>query len=198
MHDDEPALDPLIRLAVGHYQFEAIHPFTDGNGRTGRVLNSLYLIEAGLLTLPVLYLSRYILANRPAYYRLLLAVTSDSAWEPWLLYMIRGIEETASLTLEKISAIRGLMDSTRDYVRTQLPRIYTRELVDAIFEQPYTRIGTMVENGLVGRQTASRYLKELVRIGVLSERKVGRDKLFINTRLLTLLTTEAAELVPFG
>lgn len=189
----EIELDPLIRLAAAHYQFEAIHPFTDGNGRTGRVLNILFLVHEDLLTLPILYLSRYIIRHKNEYYRLLLGVTRDEAWEPWLLYMLRAIESTATWTMEKIAAIRALSSETIEYIRERLPRIYTRELVNILFERPYCRIGNLVAAGIAHRQTASRHLKKLVEVGVLAERAVGREKLFIHTRLLRLLTTESNE-----
>ena len=142
---EQPELDPLVRMAVGHHQFEAIHPFTDGNGRTGRVLNSLYLVQTELLTLPVLYLSRYITAHKSEYYRLLLAVTCDQAWEPWLLFMIETVEETARWTTAKIAAIRKLAEHTRNYVRGTRPKIYSHELIDVIFAQPYCRISNLCE-----------------------------------------------------
>jgi Fic family protein len=189
LHDDS-AIDPLVRMAAAHYQFEAIHPFTDGNGRTGRVLNSLFLVEQGLLPLPILYLSRYIIANKADYYRLLLAVTRDGAWEPWLLYILRAVEDTASWTTRKIGAIRGLASDTADDVRKRLPKIYSRELVDVIFEQPYCRIANLVDAKIAGRQAASRYLKALVSIGVLRERVFGREKLFVNPKLMNLLTRD--------
>jgi len=189
---EEKSLDPLVRMAAGHYQFEAIHPFLDGNGRTGRVLNSLFLVEEGLLDLPILYLSRYIIGHKAAYYRLLLAVTREGAWEPWILYMLRGVEETAAWTTTKIAAVRKLSTDTAENVRRRLPKIYSRELVDAIFEQPYCRIVNLVEAGIAGRQAASRYLKALAGIGVLREQAVGREKLFVNPRLLALLTREDA------
>jgi Fic family protein len=181
-------LDPLIRMAVGHYQFEAIHPFTDGNGRTGRVLNILFLIQEDLLTLPILYLSRYIIAHKADYYRLLLDVTRTQAWEPWLLYMLQAVTETARWTTAKIAAIRALADHTADFVRTRLPAIYSRELVDVIFEQPYCRIGNVEERGIAKRQTSSRYLKALVELGVLKEVAFGKEKLFIHPKLMRLLT----------
>ena len=186
----ETELDPLIRMAVGHYQFEAIHPFTDGNGRTGRVLNSLFLIHEGLLTLPILYLSRYIIENRADYYRLLLEVTSDGHWEAWLLYLIQGVQETADWTRVKIEAIRRLMEHTSDYVRSLRPKIYSYELLSLIFELPYCRIQNVVEAGIAKRQAASRYLKELVEVGVLEERSVGREKLFIHPKYLNLLVRD--------
>lgn len=183
-------IDPLIRMAVGHYQFEAIHPFTDGNGRTGRVLNSLYLIQEDLLTLPILYLSRYIINHKADYYRLLLDVTREQAWEPWLIYMLRGVEDTAVWTTAKISAIRELSGLTVKHVKQSAPKIYTRELVDLIFDLPYCRIQNVVDKEIAGRQAASRYLKQLVEIGVLREVTLGREKLFIHPKLMQLLTRD--------
>ena len=190
LHEEE-AIDPLVRMAAAHYQFEAIHPFTDGNGRTGRVVNSLFLVEQGLLPLPILYLSRYIIAHKPDYYRLLLAVTREDAWEPWLLYMLRAVEDTAAWTTAKIGAVRKLAADTTEYVRVKLPKIYSRELVDVIFEQPYCRIANLVEARIAGRQAASRYLKALVSIGVLREQAFGKEKLFVHPRLMTLLTRDS-------
>jgi Fic family protein len=184
----EDAMETLVRMAVAHYQFEAIHPFPDGNGRTGRVLNSLLLVERGLLRLPILYLSRFIILHKAEYYRLLLAVTRDAAWEPWILYMLRGVEETARWTLAKIGAIRDLLEETVAVVRARRPKIYRRELVDTLFAQPYCRIANLVDAGIAQRQAASRYLKALAGIGLLEERTYGREKLFVNTRLLSLLT----------
>jgi Fic family protein len=184
-------VDPLIRMAVAHYQFEAIHPFTDGNGRTGRVLNSLFHVEQGLLTLPVLYLSRYVIGHKADYYRLLLAVTRDGAWEEWILYMLRGVEATAAWTGGKIGAIRKLAAGTTEYVRQALPKIYSRELIDVIFEQPYCRIANLVEAGIAGRQAASRYLKALAAAGVLREQAFGKEKLFVHPKLMNLLTRDS-------
>jgi Fic family protein len=183
----EDGPDPLIRMAAGHYQFEAIHPFTDGNGRTGRVLSSLFLIQEDLLTLPILYLSRYIIRHKEDYYRRLIDVTRNEAWEPWLLYMLEAVRETTDWTLAKIEAIRNLAEITADDVREKLPKIYSRELVNEIFVQPYCRIENLVRAGIAKRQTASRYLKRLVEMGVLEERKVGREKLFVHPKLLSLL-----------
>jgi Fic family protein len=194
---NEETIDPLVRMAAAHYQFEAIHPFTDGNGRTGRVLNSLFLVEQGLLPLPILYLSRYIIANKADYYRLLLAVTRDGAWEPWLLYMLRAVEDTSIWTSAKIAAVRKLAGSTTEYVRAKLPKIYSRELVDVIFEQPYCRIANLVQSGIAGRQAASRYLKALVSIGVLAEQTFGREKLFVHPKLMKLLTHDGNVFEPY-
>lgn len=137
-----PELDPLVRMAIGHYQFEAIHPFADGNGRTGRVINILYLIEKKLLTLPILYLSRHVIAHKADYYRLLLDVTRIQAWEPWLLFMLQAVAETSTWTTAKIAAIRALAEHTTEHVRARVPKIYSRELVDVIFEQPCCRTRT--------------------------------------------------------
>jgi len=191
-------LDPLIRMAVAHYQFEAIHPFTDGNGRTGRVLNSLFMIQSGLLSLPILYLSRHIITHKADYYRLLLGVTRDAAWEPWVIFILEGITGTARWTTGKIAAIRDLQEACILHVRGQLPKIYSRELVDAVFEFPYCRISNLVDRGIAKRQTASVYLKELVRIGVLEEKRAGKERLFVNPRLLQLLTREANAPAPYA
>ncbi len=193
----EMGLDPLIRLAVGHYQFEAIHPFTDGNGRTGRIINSLFLIQENLLTLPILYLSRYVIANRPDYYRLLQAVTANGDWEPWVLYVIKGIEETANWTTAKIDAINALALHTTAYVRQRLPKIYSRELIDLIFRLPYCRISHVTDAGIAKRQTASSYLKQLVEAGVLEETETTKEKLFLHPRLLEMLATERNDFIPY-
>lgn len=195
---NEISLDPLVRMAVGHYQFEAIHPFSDGNGRTGRVLNSLFLIQEDLLTLPILYLSRFIIQNKADYYRLLLNVTREQDWEAWLLYMLKGVAETATWTTAKIAAIKALSEHTTDYVRQQLPKIYTHELVNLIFALPYCRISNLTEAGIAKRQTASQYLKQLVEIGVLVELFGAKEKLFIHPKLMQLLTRDGNEFVRYG
>ena len=194
---NETTIDPLIRLAIGHYQFEAIHPFTDGNGRTGRVLNSLFLIQEDLLTLPILYLSRYIIQNKADYYHLLQQVTREQAWEPWLLFLLKGVEETAMWTTAKISAISALTDHTFAYVRQKLPKIYSHELVSLIFELPYCRINNLIEAKIAKRQTASLYLKQLVEIGVLAQAETGKEKLFVHPKLMQLLTRESNEFEPY-
>lgn len=191
-------IDPLIRMAVAHYQFEAIHPFLDGNGRTGRILNQLMLVEQGLLELPVLYLSRYIMRNKADYYRLLLDVTRNGVWEPWLLYVLAGVRATATWTTDKINAIRDLVAHTTAYVRARAPKIYSHELVEQVFVQPYCRIQNIVDAGLGHRQTASVYLKALVDIGVLKEEKVGREKLFTHPKFLRLLTSDTHEFSAYG
>lgn len=182
--NEEDDIDPLIKMAVAHYQFESIHPFSDGNGRTGRILNILYLMQSELLSLPILYLSRFILANRNDYYALLRGVTECGEWENWILYMLKAVEVTAAWTTRKIATVRELIISTRAYVQEKLPKIYTYELVDTLFMQPYCRIENLVDAGIAQRQTASHYLKQLVDVGVLEEMNAGRGKLYINTRLL--------------
>jgi Fic family protein len=194
---NEVEIDPLIRMAVAHYQFEAIHSFSDGNGRTGRVINILFLIQQDLLQLPILYLSRHIIQNKPDYYRLLLAVTKDQEWQAWVLFMLKAVEETSRWTTEKIGAIRELAEHTTAYVRYSLPKIYSRELVDVIFEQPYCRISDLVTKGVAKRQAASRYLKELAEIGVLQEMAVGKEKLFKHPKLMQLLSRDGNQFVEY-
>ncbi len=187
IHADS-GIDPLIKMAVMHYQFEAIHPFIDGNGRTGRVLNLLYLIDAGVLNLPILYLSGYIIRNKREYYQRLLAVTSQGDWEGWILYMLRAIEETAQWTIRQVRAIRSLIDETANQVKAEAPQLYSTELIETIFVQPYCRIGNLVEAGIAKRETASRRLRQLAELGILQETRAGREKLFINVKLLNLFT----------
>jgi Fic family protein len=186
---EQDEIDVLVRMAVAHYQFEVIHPFTDGNGRTGRLLNILFLVEQGLLALPILYLSRYIIEHKDAYYDNLLRVTSHQSWERWILYLLNGVEETAVWTREKIAALRKLLEHTNQFVRKAKPDIHSRELIDVIFTQPYCRIANLVDADIAKRQTASVYLKQLVAIGVLKEMKVGREKLFIHPKLIRVITT---------
>ncbi|HEU4617863.1 MAG TPA: Fic family protein [Gammaproteobacteria bacterium] len=186
----ESDLDPLIRLAIQHYQFEAIHPFPDGNGRTGRVLNILYLVQQGLLGTPILYLSRYIIRHKADYYRLLLEVTTKQAWGPWILYVLECVESSSVWTTDKIRAIRELMRHTADYLQRKAPKIYTWELVELLFQQPYCRIGNVVAAGLAKRQTASVYLKQLAELGVLTEIKSGRESLFIHPKYVELLKAD--------
>jgi Fic family protein len=183
-------VDPLVRMVVGHYQFEAIHPFTDGNGRTGRIINLLCLVEQELLDIPVLYLSRHILRHRADYYRGLQAVTVSGAWEAWLLYMLEGVSETARWTMDKIQAVRALLEETTERMRRDAAQIYSRELAELVFARPYCRIAHVVDAGLAKRQTASLYLKQLADIGILQEHKVGREKIFLNPDFIDLLKRE--------
>lgn len=184
---EQDGLDPLVRLAIGHYQFEAIHPFPDGNGRTGRVLNSLYLVEQNLLTLPILYASRSIIRRHAEYYRGLRAVTRDGAWEPWILFMLEVVEESAGWTLHRVLAMRALWQETADAVREELPKLFSHELVRLLFEQPYCRIEHLVAAGLAQRETASKYLRALADAGFVEEQRSGREVMFVNRRLMEVL-----------
>ncbi|MFP2507292.1 protein adenylyltransferase Fic [Buttiauxella gaviniae] len=177
-------LDPLVKMAILHYQFECIHPFPDGNGRTGRIVNILYLIQCGLLSLPILYLSRFILERRNDYYSLLRSVTAEGNWESWILFILEAVENTANWTTKKIAVVRELIETTTAWIREKLPKIYSWELVQVLFAQPYCRIENLVDGGIAKRQTASVYLKQLVDIGVLEEVTAGRERLYLNTRLL--------------
>jgi Fic family protein len=182
-------LDPLIKMAVIHYQFEAIHPFSDGNGRVGRILNILFLIQQGLLNLPILYLSRYIIGNKKDYYQGLLNVTSQNAWESWIIFILRGITETALQTEQCIHKIQFLMQKTIKLIKSELPKIYSKELVEVIFRQPYCKIRFLEEENIARRQTASLYLKELERIGILKGVKIGKEIYYIHKALYTILTS---------
>jgi Fic family protein len=195
--NEQQDLDPVVRMAILHYQFEAIHPFTDGNGRTGRVLNILSLVQARLLDLPTLYLSRHILRTKADYYRLLSRVTSDAEWEPWILYMLTAVEVTAQWTNQRVRAIRALMDETEAYVRSKAPKIYSREMIELLFTQPYCRIRNVVERGIAKRQTASTYLSALAKIGLLEQEKSGRDKIFIHRKYLDLLSSDEHTFAPY-
>ncbi|VAV97809.1 Fic family protein MloA [hydrothermal vent metagenome] len=197
LHSDDD-LDILIKMAIGHYQFEAIHPFTDGNGRTGRIVNILYLIDHGLLDIPILYLSRFIIQNKAEYYRLLLEVTLKGEWTNWIIFMLNAVEETSRWTSGKINAILKLMGATRAFIRAKEPKIYSSELVDVLFSQPYCRISNLAEAGIAKRQTGSIYLAKLASIGVLVERKVGREKIYTNPRYMRLLTSDVNDFEAFG
>ena len=180
-------LSPLINLAILHYQFESIHPFYDGNGRTGRILNILYLILNNLIDVPILYLSSFIIKNKPEYYRLLNRTNSQGEWEEWIMFMLKAIESTSKDTITKISNIKALLNSTLNKVQEKAPKIYRKELVELLFEQPYSKIDFVVDKLNVERKAASRYLKQLEDIGVLKSHKVGREVLFINEELIGVL-----------
>ncbi len=175
LHQEDDGVDPLIKLAVQHYQFEAIHPFSDGNGRTGRIINLLYLIENGLLDTPILYLSGYIIKNKVEYYRRLLEVTSKAAWAEWILFFLDAIFETSKWTMSKILAIQELLEQATVFIKSHAPSIYNKELVELLFIQPYVRIQNLVESGDMGRETASKKLKVLSDLGFLIEIKRGRE-----------------------
>ena len=183
----EDGLDPLVKMAVMHYQFEAIHPFPDGNGRTGRILNLLFLVDKGLLDIPVLFLSRYIIANKVGYYEGLRGVTERQDWEAWLLYMLRAVESTAQQTFDQVTRIRALMEQVREKVQREAPGVYSKDLVELVFRQPYTKIQFVVDAGIAKRQTASAYLQTLTALGVLREDKRGREKYYVNEALFAEL-----------
>ncbi len=184
----EDGLDPLVKLAVLHYQFEAIHPFHDGNGRTGRILLILYLLQQRLLEQPILFLSRYIIEHKNHYYRLLREVTETDAWEPWILYVLRAVETTAETTVLKIEAIGDLLTLMVDEGRLKLPkRTFSKELIEQLFVRPYCKIRHLEEAGLGNRVSCSRYLHDLAEAGLVAKTKAGKEILFINERLVKLL-----------
>lgn len=183
------SIDPLIKLPLIHYQFEAIHPFFDGNGRTGRIINILFLVKTELLNLPVLYLSKAIIDKKSEYYRLIREVTEKNAWEPWILFMLDAIEGTATFTRARIVAIRDLMQETMEKARAELPpKVYSKELIELLFRQPYTKGQFLVDVGIAKRQTAAVYLKELEKIGILESQKVGKEVIYLNLKLYDLLS----------
>ncbi|MDP3514903.1 MAG: Fic/DOC family N-terminal domain-containing protein [Sulfuritalea sp.] len=187
-HRDEPDdPDPLVRMAVLHYQFESIHPFYDGNGRTGRILNLLHLVLHGLLDLPVLYLSRYIVRHKPDYYRGLQAVREEDAWEAWVIYMLTAVEETSRATLTKVRGIRDLMQTTKQRLRRDLPKIYSQELLNNLFRHPYTKIEFIERDLGVSRPTATKYLGALEAAGLVRKTKLGRTNFYVNESLFELL-----------
>jgi Fic family protein len=188
IHDDD-GVDPLIKMSVIHYQFEAIHPFSDGNGRTGRIINTLFLCSQNLLDLPILYLSKYIIDNKADYYSLLREVTSAGEWIPWIQYMLSATEKTAHLTYQKVSKIKDLIEETAGMARDMLPkRVYSRELIELLFHQPYTKAKFLIDAGIAKRQTAADYLKELESVGIMKSHRVGRETLYLNIRLSDLLS----------
>ncbi|HHH55213.1 MAG TPA: Fic family protein [Bacteroidetes bacterium] len=180
-------LSPLINLAILHYQFESIHPFYDGNGRTGRILNILYLIINDLLDIPILYLSSYINENKSEYYKFLTQVNRTDQWEDYILYMLKAVEETSNYTIEKIGRIKSQLEKTIEKIKVEAPKIYRKELVELLFEQPYSKIEFVVDKLKVERKAASRYLKNLEKIGVLKSEKIGREKLYLNKELVEIL-----------
>jgi Fic family protein len=179
-------LDPLVSMALAHHRFETIHPFYDGNGRTGRILNILYLVKEGLLDMPSLYLSRYINQTKDDYYRLLQGVRSDQDWEPWVLYMLRGVAATSKHTTRLVEAIRDLLLKIKHQVRGQ-HRFYSQDLINNIFRYPYTKIAFLRADIHVSRQTATRYLDALADSGVLTKARLGRENYYINNALVSLL-----------
>ena len=183
--DDE--IDPLIKLAIIHYQFESIHPFYDGNGRTGRIINVLYLVLKDLLNEPILYLSRYIIKHKAEYYRLLREVTTDGNWYQWILFMLKAVEETSFQTLRMCKDISSLIDEITNKVKFELPKIYSKELIETIFKNVYTKTVHLVDAEVASRNIAAKYLKNLESIGILKSTKEGREIIYINIPLFNLL-----------
>ena len=200
-------LDPLIKMAIIHHQFESIHPFYDGNGRTGRIINILYLVITGLLDLPILYLSRYITHNKGEYYRLIQAIRdkitdNPAEWEAWILFMLKGVEVTAEDTISLVKNIGRLMAEYKNVIRPDFGSKYNHELLNGLFYHPYTKIDHVVANMQVSRQTASKYLDRIVALGLLKKEKMGKENYYINTRLMNLFiefgqykATEPAEVI---
>lgn len=187
INEDDHNIDPLIKLAVIHYQFESIHPFYDGNGRTGRIINVLYLVLRKLLDSPILYLSSYIIRNKSAYYRLLQEVRTDNNWEEWIIYILTGIEETAEETLRLVKKINTEVETMSAEIKERLPKIYSKELIDLLFYEFYTKI-VYIENGLsVTRKTAASYLSSLEKEGFLASEKIGKERIYQNKRLYDLV-----------
>jgi Fic family protein len=182
-------VDPLIKMALIHHQFESIHPFYDGNGRTGRILNVLYLVKERLLEIPVLYLSRYIVREKAAYYRLLQSVRTHDTWEEWVLYMLAAVEDTASDAIARITAIRETLLTTKHRIREQY-RFYSQDLINNLFSHPYTKIEFIQRDLNVSRLTASKYLEKLTTGGFLQKRKIGRSNYYLNVALYPILTAD--------
>lgn len=189
-------LDPLIKMAIIHHQFESIHPFYDGNGRTGRIVNVLYLVTTGLLDLPILYLSRYITHNKGEYYRLIQTIRdkgTDNAkeWIEWILFILKGIEETATETISLVKGISDLMNYYKSVLRPLFDKQYKHELLNNLFFHPYTKIEFMVRDMMVERRTAAKYLNMIVDAGLLRKEKIGQVNYYINTELINLFLNHA-------
>jgi len=188
LNNAEDKTDPLIKLAVIHYQFESIHPFYDGNGRTGRIVNILYLVLNDLLDTPILYLSKYIMDNRQEYYRLLQDVGRKGEWTDWIIYILKGISEMSVFSLKQLKEINSLIQITSKSIGEELPKIYSKELVEVIFSEFYTRISSIEKALNVTRKTASNYLIQLSEAGFLEVETRGREKLYINRKLIDVVS----------
>lgn len=190
INEDLDSLNPLIKLAIIHYQFETIHPFYDGNGRTGRIINILYLTYKGLLDLPILYLSAYIIKYKEDYYRLLAQVSKNQLWNEWINYILKGVEQTSTATIQRIKEIDLAMQESTHILQSKAQKIYSKDLIELLFSYPYTKIDFLERKLKIHRQTASAYLKTCESIGVLQSIKIGRNKYFINTKLFDILRNE--------
>jgi Fic family protein len=188
INDDEISdVDPLVKMAIIHHQFESIHPFYDGNGRTGRIINILYLIKNDLLTLPILYLSRYIIKHKSEYYRLLQYTRDSNDWEPWIIYMLDSITETSQNTIKVIKRMSSAMQQYKLVIRNEAPKIYSQDLLNNLFRYPYTKIEYIMHDLNVSRNTAIRYLDQLEDLDLVQKKKIGRDNFFINKAIIELL-----------
>jgi Fic family protein len=180
--------DDLVKMALIHHQFESIHPFYDGNGRTGRIINILYLSKQKLLGAPILYLSRYLNKNKAQYYQLLQGVRDNNDWQAWLLFMLKALQVTSQDTLKTIKGLIALMQSTKQTIKAQLHKMYSHELINNLFIHPYTKVEFITLDLNIHRNTASKYLNQLVDIGVLTKHKLGKDNYYLNTQLYALLS----------
>lgn len=185
--NEDETVDPLIKMALMHYQFEAIHPFSDGNGRTGRILLLLYLKLSGLLNTPAIYLSEYIIKHKADYYKKLRGVTENHAWESYILYMLNMIEETSNKGLEHLNKITSTMEKTADEIKKKLPKIYSKDLIEILFRLPYTKRQHLIDENIGNPKTVGNYLHTLEENGFLKSVKVGKEKLYLNERLLKIL-----------
>lgn len=197
LHEND--VDPLVAVAVMHYQFEAIHPFLDGNGRTGRILNILFLVEKQLLTQPILYLSKFIVENKEEYYRLLLGITQHQDWESWICFMLDAIRITSDWTIDKVNAVVRLQKETAEYVKVQAKTTYSHEMIALLFQNPYVRSRNLTEAGLFkSRQAAMNNLRKLEELGVLESREAGKEVLFLHKRLHFLMANDVNDYEPLG
>jgi Fic family protein len=183
--------DPLVKMAILHHQFESIHPFYDGNGRTGRIINILYLVQKNLIDLPVLYMSRFIIRHKNEYYSLLQKVRDTNDWEEWIIYMLTSVEKTANDSIILIGSIKQLMNQYKEVIRNRLPKLYSQDLLNNLFKYPYTKIEYIIRDLSVSRNTAIRYLEALVKEKLLVKQKAGRDNFYINESLFNLLSDQA-------
>lgn len=195
INDDELSdVDPLIKMAIIHHQFESIHPFYDGNGRTGRIINILYLIKNDLLSLPILYLSRYIINHKITYYDLLQEVRNKNEWENWILFMLDAVAETSKNTIQKIYDISIAIQSYKNTLREKTPKIYSQDLLNNLFRNPFTKIEYLMSDLKISRNTAIRYLEQLEKVELITKKKVGRDNFYINKSLLNILINPSTDL----
>ena len=191
--NEDDSFDPLIKIGLMHYQFEAIHPFADGNGRTGRILLLLFLKQTGLLEIPAIYLSEYIIQHKNDYYHYLREVTEQGNWERFILYMLEMVEKTANHGLKRLDLVTNLLEHTAEQIRITLPKVYSKDLVEIIFRLPYTKRQSLMDAGLGTPKTVGNYLSELEAAGFLKSKKVGKEKLYLNVPLMNILENSSLE-----